>query len=879
MEFGAMRSKSVKFTGKDFCMSNTIEVNIDTRGYSQKPIGPEMAVINDRIKDNIQNLALEDFVELVGSKGVAFTRAMLKHGTKAENFEKQKLLGLDFDGTIEYSDFKERCEVYRIPVLFTYKTLSCCKKDFRFRAIFMLDEWIKNIQLADAVNLILQKIFPEADKACKNRNRIFLGGKGIIDKDLNARINAVELARSMELYLKNEKGKNYRARLRPLAKEAGIGTYKGKLGIFSVSDFVDGEAEKLKAKIIDGDVLMVLPEADNKDIGKLKEKRDNPLKKILTCNEQELCQICPLLKKFVLGEDIPHACKFLLLTSLCHIKGGDKLFMRSVKKEDQKKWSLQCKYVQNNYNHAQNCTSELCEYWEQCQGKSLYERASRKIKKLQASENFISIEQSEKELASCLKNAIEAMDRDIYVIKAQTALGKTEQYCLLIKSYPSKKFIIAVPTIALQYEIAERLRAMGIECEITESISSKIEYLGIPKLERLVKEAYDMGYGMKIRKIINQFVEEHREEITVEQAQKINEIINKKENVIGKARCIVTTHALFLKKELYRQKGYEMIIDEDLLMTIFKQTNKISLKVLKKLLKIRWLSKTDKDTISDLIKLKDGEIRSVEFSELLSPQLDELYEKRGILAGPVPVLFKSSFAAMHKSSGNIIFTGKKSFEDSEKMIIVSATADKEIYKDYFKGKELHFDEIQKAAYKGKVKQYSSYSLSRVFFRKNGMLNVIKQIQEKYIGEIPIISFKMLFTDSKIHFGKTEGFDEYRGKDIAVIGTPHNAPVLYKLSGALLGYDTSDHLTTRRIERNGYSFTIMTYGKKQMQNLQLYYIESELEQAIGRARPLRCECQVSVFSNYPCQQAEMIQEPYLELESQEEPEIDEEELDA
>jgi len=70
------------------------------------------------------------------------------------------------------------------------------------------------------------------------------------------------------------------------------------------------------------------------------------------------------------------------------------------------------------------------------------------------------------------------------------------------------------------------------------------------------------------------------------------------------------------------------------------------------------------------------------------------------------------------------------------------------------------------------------------------MDIVNQIQDEYIKNIPIISFKMLFPGSEIHFGKTEGFNTYKGLDIAVIGTPHNSPILYKLVGAMLGYSTS-----------------------------------------------------------------------------------------
>lgn len=50
------------------------------------------------------------------------------------------------------------------------------------------------------------------------------------------------------------------------------------------------------------------------------------------------------------------------------------------------------------------------------------------------------------------------------------------------------------------------------------------------------------------------------------------------------ARCIITTHALFLMKELYRLKEYEIIIDEDLLMTLFHMTGSLPVATVKNML-------------------------------------------------------------------------------------------------------------------------------------------------------------------------------------------------------------------------------------------------------------------------------------------------------
>lgn len=71
--------------------------------------------------------------------------------------------------------------------------------------------------------------------------------------------------------------------------------------------------------------------------------------------------------------------------------------------------------------------------------------------------------------------------------------------------------------------------------------------------------------------------------------------------------------------------------------------------------------------------------------------------------------------------------------------------------------------------------------------------------------------------------------------------------------------------------------MMTYADEKMRNLQLFFIESELEQAVGRARLLRENCTVYVFSNYPCQQAELIQDSYLKVKTEEDTGKNEDEI--
>ncbi len=54
---------------------------------------------------------------------------------------------------------------------------------------------------------------------------------------------------------------------------------------------------------------------------------------------------------------------------------------------------------------------------------------------------------------------------------------------------------------------------------------------------------------------------------------------------------------------------------------------------------------------------------------------------------------------------------------------------------------------------------------------------------------------------------------------------------------------------------------MTYADEILRAIQFYMIESELEQAVGRARLLRCDCTVNLFSDFPLRQAEIMEAQY------------------
>ncbi len=127
-------------------------------------------------------------------------------------------------------------------------------------------------------------------------------------------------------------------------------------------------------------------------------------------------------------------------------------------------------------------------------------------------------------------------------------------------------------------------------------------------------------------------------------------------------------------------------------------------------------------------------------------------------------------------------------------------------------------------------------------------------------KLEIISFKKFenreeigrLNSKGIHFGNSTGIDKIKGKDLAVIGTPYSVDENYKLIACCLGADVNQKEDKkpkfRRVNYKGCSFLVTTYKDPLLQEVQLYSIESELEQCVGRARLLREDCTVYVFSS-------------------------------
>ena len=110
-------------------------------------------------------------------------------------------------------------------------------------------------------------------------------------------------------------------------------------------------------------------------------------------------------------------------------------------------------------------------------------------------------------------------------------------------------------------------------------------------------------------------------------------------------------------------------------------------------------------------------------------------------------------------------------------------------------------------------------------------------------------------DTHYHYGAIEGLNCLEGKNISVIGLPNVDESVYKLYGMASGIDVDNcNMRPLRIDFNGYNFNINSFDNLNLRTIQLWLLESLLEQAVGRARLLRFNCTVKVFARFPIEQA-------------------------
>lgn len=843
-----------------------------------------------------------------------------------DGWRSQQLFVLDFDGGITPDDVLKRCNYYGILPWLIYHTFSSTSDNPKFRVCFIHIAPIDQMQLASVVIHSLLQLFPEADQSCKDLSRMFYGGRGVVYRDDSAQIELIDCFESALLHTANidimtyGRRKEYKDNVRRLCSNMGLAYIDDRPAILSLEiwkgdntlqsdDLLTSKNETnlvtpyiyiwenqksldfgpLKNMVIPRREKMVLLFSENRKTKKLNATSKAAIKRkpkglthsiIDNYNYNRACNQCRLLDDF-LGSQYwaYHADLFRLLSNLRLIKGGRKLFFDALENRPEYKahgkidamHATEALMSMFNY-HPKNCDNG-CPYYTECNptwpnllslGKA---QKGFKPTRINKTLPLQSLQHAETKLKESYERALNSPNiGHITIIKAPTGLGKTEIY----KDNPGALFV--VPTHRLKDELEARTNNASLIVVPEPPLSA------LPKADRMyIDNCHRKGTHSEA---ISHMIRCCKAQGITALDDYINAINRAQQDGVS---AVITHERYLLMGSMFKQKV--VVIDEDILELVYK-TNRVSLSQLY-FLEAYWAQNMhNPDDDEALLEYKEA-LRTISNSDhntcFVSPrlsdttmqQLEHLVLHLDEITTDVLALFRSSFylvskrttKAMTKKLVNYI-THRPLPTDGRNTIIFSATFDRNLTLQALGSDNCTFVDIGPVEEMGKVIQASDFSFSRYMFKKNPeVLDTIKSIS----GDRPIVSYK--FLAEKLHvsatFGALRGIDKLAGQDIVVVGTPHRPFETYLLFATALGFiDAGAKVPTSpqwtELERNGVCFNFLAFTNQgHLRDIQFYFLESELMQAIGRARILRNDCQVTVLSNYPipgaeyCRLAELI----------------------
>jgi len=818
------------------------------------------------------------------------------------NFVSGQLFLMDFDGekwdrkknsyvgtNISFESIKQRAEDNNLQIAFAYKTLSCPEGEifYKFRICFVFEQIITDIVVANYIYKALGEIFPECDSACLDVSRMFLGGKELIYINSMARFDLMQLNFSLQRSL--GKTGHYKRDFQTFMKKHDIDEVNGTAAIGYYKDI------SIFGNICDSPNIFILGGGSISPIFYLKKSKritEGVLQKKRTSNRKtklsivDHMSVCRLLSDYFNSEsELDHNERFMLLTNLQYLSKGSELFFEILERDYEpstvKRWRADKTSIQK---YSPKSCSKECRYYEECHRQSTFKNLLLKMKndrtiRIEDSQAYSDIDTATIQLKENLSRAFCSDVSGFHLIKAQTALGKTTQIINLVIENSDKRFLIAEPLNTLKMEVYNDLALHGVQAIYTASVRDCVI---IPQdIKDQYMELHQKGMHREAKSVIAEFVEVYRTKNPDAKAA-ILELERLLEGIEGcEDRVVVTTHAMLVNMTEEQLKKFDsVIIDEDILyLQLLSNTKSVSK------MRVEKLAESGDSNYSQMAKkmlsAREGQYYK---SSWYSPYIndynqtkinDDYMEDYSDDYSDVVLESDDNINDLKTAGAYVLENGVYHYLCISKLpkmkyIVLTATYNEEIYQAYFKESLIIVYPSVTVKYKGKLIQYTYYSLGRGDLSKR---RYIYDFIQKNLGNIEKISFMSEEKDRNlnskgIHFGNAVGVNCFKGKDIAIIGTPYKnnkaylLPCCYLYGPECVNGDGEKRHALKRVDYKGKNFLITTFQNESLKIFQMYSLESELEQCIGRARLLRCDCTVYLFSAFPCEQAELITSDYL-----------------
>lgn len=174
----------------DYDSERTIDIMLSLRGDGEKPGIERIKEITSELRNNPVEISLDDLADKI-ENGHSFIASHTEGGVLAKNWKSQSLFCLDFDNGLTVAEFMDRCEACGIQPSIVYPTFSHTEEHPKFRAIFLSKDVIKNEEQRNEIQAyLMDDLFPEADRKCRNSNRIYFGtNKKAIHVDFDAEVD------------------------------------------------------------------------------------------------------------------------------------------------------------------------------------------------------------------------------------------------------------------------------------------------------------------------------------------------------------------------------------------------------------------------------------------------------------------------------------------------------------------------------------------------------------------------------------------------------------------------------------------------------------------------------------------------------------------
>lgn len=636
----------------------------------------------------------------------------------------------------------------------------------------------------------------------------------------------------------------------------------------------------------------------NKDTDNKKTSKTTKQKDIRTFDFNELEGSCKLYNDFITSNrHISHSEYFGLVTNIIKIRGAEKRIIEILEHDETYSESYNNKVdtlnsIKDYGYYAQRC-SGFCPYNENNECKCYNILQSVKLKRgqtrlLHDQPTPLTLEQVEEIGDSTIINALFNNNKNITVYKGACASGKSRLIADIQKQLKRTAYCFPTHLVAEQMyddlKVNQRnivyLRKLKLNDETTLKKFNDYQSKGLFGLARnLIKsletklEAYSKGRTL---------LEEEKQDL-----ESIKDYFNSREKAETTEDLILMSHEKALSLKNPNIDTY--IFDEDVLQSSIVKTVPIPpIESAKKtsiidlidcankldLLQAEGVLNLLKDTVQKALKAPYT-VFDLDISHFFNVEKEIVSiakYKSDIDINLLALLQTQSII----SDGDVVLGVIKRELPNKKCIILSATANEWIYKVLFPNRKIDFVDASFVETKGRIilhdKSYSRQYLQKTFDK------ALEQIKRESPGIKNMITFSTFEDNFKkagfnviTHFGNCTALNSYQGQDLLVVGTPRVNKLVYLLYAHLIDpkMQVMSTIDYKPVKRNGFEFYFNGINNdsditpvstmEMLQEIQFYLIESELIQAVGRARILRFDCTVHLYSGLPLPGVELYSE--------------------